>query len=87
MQALEKGSYLSDEKLIAMQPKVKAPGPSVNNLSVLQMPSGVSLQENSADVSGDDIFPATTPVLWKEQINDTVTALSNQFAIFKQQNT
>ena len=86
--ALDHGQYLSDDKLIALKAKIKAPNPATT-LQLLHMNSsagGAPLQDQSSNSSAEDIFPATTSAYQKEQISEMVQSLSEKFKLYKQQN-
>jgi len=62
MRALEKNTYLTDEKLVAINPKIKPPV-TPNPLQLLHMNSSAGgIQDQSSTSSADDIFPPTISV-------------------------
>lgn len=65
--ALDQGQYLSDDKLIALKAKIKAPN-LATTLQLLHMNSsaGGALQDQSSNSSAEDIFPPTTSAYQKE---------------------
>ena len=87
--ALDQGQYLSDDKLIALKAKIKAPNPATT-LQLLHMNSSAgagALQDQTSNLSSaEDIFPPTTSAYQKEQISEMVQSLSEKFKLYKQQN-